>query len=327
LVLASTASAHAGPAVTLAVAGDCPSDAQVREALAPWFAITADAEWRISVDDRRGSATLELRDRTGVVLSRALASTDCAAVADAFAVMIHGHFVELHLLPPADAPVTEPAAPVAVPPAAAPAVVAMIDTSMPASPPPTELDTGARPTARVAPAPLRLAVSGGVALSGDEIEPSGFGQLDVAWEPRPGWLVRAAIGADAPNTIGAMPDRVEVFRSIAKVGAGRRVRAGAGWLVPAVDAGVAIWRVEPLDLRDNNTDPTGTGGARWRVQPVADASLAYALPLSGRLALRVEVVGTLFVLRHRYVVEPDGEIGRSPRAALAVGAGLEWRIR
>ena len=49
-------------------------------------------------------------------------------------------------------------------------------------------------------------------------------------------------------------------------------------------------------------------------------------PLTRRLALRLEAAAALFLVTHRYIVDPDGAIGRSPRTAISLAGGLEWSI-
>src|SRR5512134_1542243 len=97
VVLVGAARVEARPTVHLAVDGDCPTTDQVRTALADWVDVSdadAGAEWTIAVSERSGAAELAVRDGSGgVALSRRLSSRDCAAVADAFAVMVYAHFV------------------------------------------------------------------------------------------------------------------------------------------------------------------------------------------------------------------------------------------
>lgn len=321
--LAVAAPAHAAPTVTLDVRGTCPGPDQVRAALAPWIAIADDAAWTVAVADRRGVATLELSDRDGVVLSRRITSTDCAAVADAFAVMIHSHFVELHLMPATEPAAPDPSAGFA-PPAAVPEPI--VTTAAPTRVEPVDRGAPIAPAPRPTPTAVRLAAAGGVAVGGAT---SGFGQLDAAWELRPGWIARGAISGDAPTTIGATGQRVAVFRSIARIGVGRRLRAGAASITPAVDAGLAVWRFDPLDS-GNNVDPMNPPST-WHVQPVVDGSIAAAVPIAPRVALRLELTGTVFVVRDHYVAasnaDPTSAGGQSPRAAIAIGAGVEWSIR
>jgi hypothetical protein len=197
-----------------------------------------------------------------------------------------------------------------VPDSARPAV--QIDAPARADQPP--LDRSAR---RRGPT-VALGAGGGIAISGASADRTGFGQLDVAWFPRRSpWLIRGVAGIDAPIAITpSNTDRLEVWRAQVRIEAGRRFAAGAGWIQPATGIGVAVLRVDPVDLAG--------ASPRWRAQPVATAGVAAGIPLARRLALRIEATASLFLVTHRYVVEPDGPIGRSPRAAFAVGGAVEW---
>ena len=317
IAILGPAIARGEPAARLAITGDCPSAAQVREALSAWIVVVdgEQAAWTIEVTRAVDAAELAMRDRGGsIVLSRRIASRDCTAVAAAIAVMVHGQLVELKLLPAPGAAAVEPA----VDPPAAP----MVAAAAPIAPEAARRETG--PELRVrraaAPAPrpssLALAVSGGLDVAGVAPERAGFGQLDAAFRLRGRWRVRGAIGASAPSTIEAGMDRLDVWRTTARVGAGARLTAGSIWVQPAIGAGIAVWRIDPRDL----------AGAppRWRVQPVAEAGVAVGAPLGRRLALRLEALATLFLVTHRYVVDPDGAIARSPRSTVSLAGGLEW---
>ncbi len=67
---------------------------------------------RIKESVGSGQVSLKISDaELGSVLVREVRSKDCQAIANAFAVIIHGYFVELHVLPnPLDEPKEEPPA-------------------------------------------------------------------------------------------------------------------------------------------------------------------------------------------------------------------------
>ena len=107
VIAMAAATGHAQPRVKLEVSGNCPSFDQVRDAIAEWVHVVdrnTDAEWTIAVVVGRRSSRLEIRTKQASVV-RGIASDDCEAMAEAFAVMVHGHLVELQLLPePATVP-------------------------------------------------------------------------------------------------------------------------------------------------------------------------------------------------------------------------------
>src|SRR5690606_35304108 len=91
LVLSRAELASARPSVRLAISGECPAAQQLSEALRKWVDVVEDTpEWTVRVVGTSAWAELVLRDREGTLaLSRLVLSPDCAARADAFAVMIH----------------------------------------------------------------------------------------------------------------------------------------------------------------------------------------------------------------------------------------------
>jgi hypothetical protein len=209
-----------------------------------------------------------------VVARRQVASADCRAVADAFAVMVHGQFVELKLI-----------------------------------------DRGVAVPKKREVRAVVVGAAGGVDVSSSAAV---FGQVDAAVGLVGGLRVRAVAALDSGIVVANAMDRVDLMRASGRVEVAWRARLGGGWVQPAVGVGAAAWRVDPLDL---------AAATIWRLQPIADAGVGIGFPVGSRVALRVELVGTLFLVRHRYLVDPGGEVGSSPRAALTTGAGLEWRLR
>lgn len=84
--------------------GACPAPADLERSVGAWAAPEADesaSRWRMRVRPARGGARLELFDPKGrVVLARSVASNDCQALARAFALIAHAHFLELGLVRP-----------------------------------------------------------------------------------------------------------------------------------------------------------------------------------------------------------------------------------
>ncbi len=158
----------------------------------------------------------------------------------------------------------------------------------------------------------------GLAAGGSVSETAGasaFGLLEVGWR----FGRRASLRFQASGATPTVQDeregaRVELQHSALVAGLGYQL-GGRAWFRPAVLAGVAAWRVDALEIE---------GPTRLRVQPIVTAVAAAGVRLGRGLSLRVDVGLTTYLRTDRFLVQPDEEIARSPRTALAIGAGIEW---
>ena len=72
------------------------------------------------------------------------------------------------------------------------------------------------------------------------------------------------------------------------------------------------------------TAPLGEGDARvTRLLPLESGSVAGGVRVGGAWSLRVELGDSLFPISDRYSTHAMGEVGRSSRASVAVGLGLQ----
>src|SRR5690242_14179102 len=101
VVVALVTPAWAQPVVRLEVQGTCPRTDELRRAFDGRVPLSDDgAGWTVAVSRGERSTRLDVRNADGSdAFDREIASEDCAALADAFAVIVEAHFVELHLLP------------------------------------------------------------------------------------------------------------------------------------------------------------------------------------------------------------------------------------
>ena len=81
----SCATAYAQPVIRVQVEGDCPDRAAITEPLLP-VRIAEQSELTLRITRGEGSSRMELRDPQGVT-ERTISSDDCAALAEAFALI------------------------------------------------------------------------------------------------------------------------------------------------------------------------------------------------------------------------------------------------
>ncbi len=291
------AAAVAGPATAepmrVEVAGTCPTRDQVDAALAT-EGLDAD-DWRVRVDSTGDAARLTVEGPAGVADERVIASDDCAAIAEAFAVIAAGIV---------DAATTRPPPPTSSPPPPSPPPPPPPSPSPPPPPPPSP-----------PPSPLRgwLGATTGVDLA--TTASASFAQLDAGFALRGPWHARAALAFDARNVPDA-PMTVEMSEVTARAEAGARWRANRLWLRSSAGIGAAV-----VDVRT----PELAGSPRVRrLHPLVTGALAGGIDVFSRISVRAEVGATLRPVVDRYLSATAGELARSPRMGVSVGFGLEW---
>src|SRR5687767_10054947 len=79
----------AADAIGIVVTGACPSEAQVRAAIESRWSAATPGRWEARVVEVTGGARLQLVDGGGeLVVDRTVQSRDCAAIAEAFALIV-----------------------------------------------------------------------------------------------------------------------------------------------------------------------------------------------------------------------------------------------
>jgi hypothetical protein len=355
-VLLAALPASAQPRVHVTAEGDCPSTRALTHFVSPWVMLVEQASgaWSVRVEPTADGARLVLRAPDGSPsVTRAIASEDCAALARAFAFVVHGRFVELEMIPPERPEVlrmperpelpVQPERPEQPEPRVGEADERHLDPSEPESDPSdpdpeteTETETEPEPEPRVgeaderhldgidpptdpsSPDPRRrllFAVLGGARVTADPVLGAAFVQVDAGYFITSAFSLRLAADIATPSTQGPTDERVEVLRSLTQLQAGLRFDGGTLWLEPRAGFGLAIIRVEALDL-------PGRPSA-LRVQPTLVLGLGLGLTLGAGFSLRADLTGTGVLLGHSYRVDPAGEVAQTPAAGFMLGLGLQ----
>lgn len=280
--------------VRIDVQGSCPRSEELRRALDGRVAVADDgAGWTVAVHRTGGSSRLDLRRADGSdALDREIASEDCAALADAFAVIVEAHFVELNLLPAKREPPPEPAVEIVRP-----------------APPPESIG-------------LSLALAGAVAVDAAPTDAAVAAEIDsmLALPRLRGVRLRLALHATSVTTQQSPTDHIERWTTGLRVGGGWRFERHGWFLQPGVALALLFAHVTALDLAGQPSIV--------RLHPGADFSLVAGVPIGGRFSLRAEIATTLFPSADRYLIDPVGEVGSSPRVTSMVGLGLQadWNL-
>lgn len=326
-VLCCSSAALAAPRVRVEVKGECPSRKDVEAALARFTEVASAGEphFRVVVREAAGGgASLELyRPDGGRAFERSIHSDDCASLAEAFALIVRAHFLELGLeLPAEDAsppssdveslPSTGEVAP---PPEARPSTAKPADATLEGRPNDAGRDRrGTR--APAAASEWRPAV--GVGLGARALVPD--------------WRITPALHLELEGLYGAFAARAELSADLgAESSEPHPVWRQSSELL--LSGGLHLGDRTWLDVRG------GVGVALgWaRANELADSSPAASWTPVGLLGLRggygppsfvvwLEVGGTALVKRDRYVVDPFGDVGLGPRWYLQtlLGARFGW---
>ncbi|HEU4410116.1 MAG TPA: hypothetical protein VFS43_32980 [Polyangiaceae bacterium] len=350
----------AGPAgaevrVRVDADGACPAPADLEREVSAWAAPASDASaprWRLRARGARGGARVELSDPGGtIVLVRAVASNDCQALARAFSLIAHAHFLELGLVrplppdPPAPGarPPTPgtpgrppaPGSPGASPPGPASSAGVANPTSVPTAdseapgpppsasaaalppPPPPEAKAAQGPAAPPpSPGALSLGLGGGLVLPLPASAPPPFGLVDLTARP-PSWGLDVRLGAWL-SALAAAGEQVSIRRrfGLASLTAGRTFGGRPWGLRPEVGPGLLWTRV---DARATEAP------AASRLRPALKAGVSLTYELTRALSVRGDLALHVLPWTDRYVVSPLGEVGQGPRALWLFGLGLEGR--
>lgn len=282
VLLAATASAD--PSLEVRGDSDCPAPEMVEHRLQVW-AGSIEGDWRVDLDRHQDRADVVLHDREGrIALRRSIRSDDCEALARAFDVILRTHFRAVPV------PAVVETGPIAKEPAV---VVA-------AAGPPT-------PAIRVA-IDLHAGLS---AATGPEPTAPEVGAAIIVYPA--GWplAVRAGVDLSAAEQRQG-PQMAGVSTGTAHLSLGPSGRMGAVDVSAAV--GLALVRVRALDLPG--------AGAQTRTQPTAGLGFGLRRSLRSGADLALRLDGRVYLQADRYIVEPLGVVGASPRFELLAAVGV-----
>lgn len=325
--VAMTTHAGAETVATLELTGNCPSEAELATALAARRLPEGAREFKVVLAEHSGGADVtlvHLPDET--VLVRRVQSGDCRALADAAAVIVEAYFVELaaQAQQPAATPQGNGPLGAAAPPAAHPGAAPPAASSPPAPPVARPVAATAAPRSTEAAASttkgprIELALAGGAELYPQHGTVAAAGQLGLGLWLTPTLELDAHGTLTTSTTSGSIPDRVSRTERRAAVRA-------TGWLggMPQLAVfggfGAAFTSVEALDI------PGASTKVAW--SPVLEGGFVLRQPIGSGLALGGELGCHVLLTQERYVVEPDGDIGKGPRFACALLAGGSWSTR
>jgi hypothetical protein len=302
LVLAPTAARADEPArVRVETEGECPATVALEAALGSLGIGTdgvGDAAWIVrAIHPTHGATRFELwpPGASAAVERRAIASPDCDALAQTFALIVHTHFTELGLevAPPA------------------------IDT------PPIESETPA-PDQVVAPiviaprAPMRweiaLGVGGGVSV--EPLLPSLVTSIDVSWLPesRGPFVLRLGLAASLPTTQITGTYTVSRYTLRPALEAGARFGTHDVWFQALAGVLVDIAAISATEIP-----------LFWRAQPGLDLALGLGIRIGRLVLVRIEASGQAWLTYDRYLADPD-LVAQSPRFSAVLSASVVFAL-
>lgn len=298
LAAAGHAAAAQPAAVSLDVDGSCPDRAAMERALgAEGLAVAATAPFVLRIEATADGAAMTLSSAGGAPLAqRSTTSTDCDAMADAFAVIASMRLAEAAAEAPAPPPAKEEEPP--------PRRLRAPPTTTPAQTAPT--------TAKPAPADyvVSASLSGGLDTGVGPSAASGLGG-GVAVANRSGRGVRLSVvrtgGFDTGTPIqwSSLSARLELFTELRRRGT---------WLRPGAGAALVATTIRGDGLA---TMPTVV-----RTQPAVSGSLVGGVAVARRVALRLELAGNLYPVTDRYLYQ-GSPIATSARVSLSANLGVQ----
>lgn len=275
--------------------GECPSSASLATALATLDIASdgvGDAAWVVrAIHPARGATRFELYEPGGSepVERRSVASPDCDALAQTFALIVHTHFTELGLQ--VAAPTSPPVA--AEPPALAPTPAPVAPApAPPLAEPPTRMRWE-----------LGLGFAAGLSLT--PLLPSLLPQIDGSWLPESHgpFVLRVAFAASLPTTQSEVALTRWTLRPA--LGAGARISFAGTYLEILGGVLLDLAAITALDVP-----------LFWRAQPALELVVALGVVLDPAVAFRFDLSAQLYVLYDRYLVDPEETlVATSPRAS------------
>lgn len=121
-----------------------------------------------------------------------------------------------------------------------------------------------------------------------------------------------------PVTTGTRPNRVRRMGSQALIRFGLPLSLPTLQYRPWLGTGFALTTLKAINLVEQSTQVS--------YSPTADFGFDIIYPLVSSLGLQTGAHGTVFLLRDRYEINPDGVVGRGPRVAIGLNLGIIWPI-
>jgi len=301
LSVAMPARADEPARVRVEAEGECPTRVDLEAALASLDIGTngeGDTAWVVrAVHPPHGATRFELvpPGASEPVERRAIASPDCEALAQTFALIVHTHFTELGL---------EVAPPLPPPP---------VDEVFPederAEPEPT------LPVEPSPPVPTRWEIGIGVlgGISVDPLLPSLLAQLDASYLPEATgpFVLRVLFAGSLPTTQSGI-DSVTRWALRPGIEAGVRLGNREWWFQALGGIVVDIAAITATDVP-----------LFWRASPAIDLAAGFGILLGDVFWLRIEASEQIWLTYDRYLVDPDGTIvARSPVSSTVLGLSL-----
>jgi len=333
--------ALAAPRLSVSVEGDCPRADQLEAALLARGLELGDSEYRVSVATSADQVLLRLSRHGGdSVLTRHFSSRDCAAVAEAAAVVVEAYFIEVYSnasgeglgrsratqQSQAAAPVGDPVPEVADPSGRGRqgrnAQLAPLSPHAGQVAPVSGLVSGpflAHAPFRVRPVPIArpngfFAVGPVVSLPGGGVTAQVEGGGGLEWGGLP-LSTQLGLATSVPSVAGRQPNRTRRWatQGVLRIGVpfGGQVRYR-----PWVGLGGMVAQLRALDVASSTT--------KVSTSVLVGAGLELAWPVRHNWSGRLDLGCLMLTSRDSYRVEPDGEIGRGPRVVCAALVGMQF---
>lgn len=322
--------ARAAPILSVLADSECPSQGQLEEALVARGFTIGSSSYVVTTHTRAPGVLMQLvHGGVQPVLTREFENDDCRAVADATAVVVEAHFLQVAdswpqagARAPGDTLAGPSGAPLAVP-GAAPNSSAHSPTPVTQAAAPARTASAAGGAVRELPPAPRAARSPGVIIGAIGIGPSlefpdltsvlrleaqagiEFPSLPFSSE------VQAAVLL--PRVTGEEPNRVRRWSSQGLIRLGLPFGARARYR-PWLGAGVSLAQMRAIDLANPETKSSAAA--------LVAVGFEFAWPAALGWAGRLDLSCTLLTLRDAYRVQPDGEIGSGPRIMCGPTLGL-----
>lgn len=317
----------------LVVRSECPSEATMREALRRQVTLDRlDRQLTISVESRPEGHQLTVQLEDSELLTRVITDADCAAVAEAFALITLTHLTSLHMdvamveadhtalsMVSAVAPQTsESALPVQdeatseeseVASSAESAVAGRTETE-PFPAPDVDVGRGIR---------LGFAALGGLEVSFEPSLLAGMGQGDISVQPlRFPFVFRLGGTIASWTTQQSRLDRVERRHGVIRLDLSYRWDRWPVYLQPTVMIGLDISKVIALDLE--GSEPV------IRAHAAIGAAFSLGVRITSSLSVRIDLALNLYPSNDDYEISPIGVVASSPRATLMTALGFQYDL-
>lgn len=273
----------------IVIEGSCPEAAAFRSALEQVDVEVAEQSDVVLVVRSSGGASLSVQNTGQEILVRDVHSSDCLAVAEAFALIAADALMNLSALPKAVEPISDSVG---------------------------EIEERTRAVEREqSHSNHNLAL--GVLLgfgSSDMTAFPGFAEVGLSADLAT-YKGRIALWVDSSQRFGDQLNRRGIGT---RAELGREYVRSRYWLRPAVGGGISVFQVTPTNVGQIRANTV-------RVLPLLAVSLGVGRQISSSVSLRTELRGLWYPIADRYISELS-PIGESPRSMVSLGIGLEWKV-